>query len=64
MNALADEKAKFSPEELAQHAVVRELLWLFYPQRPDDVPSEDGVADRAATAIIEALSRKRRAVMG
>ena len=63
---LEREKAEFSEEELAQHALVREMLWIFYPQDNKDMssrPSEDGVADQAATAIIAALKYKRHAVL-
>lgn len=62
---LKREKADFNEEELAQHAVVREMLWIFYPQDSDlnSKSSEDEVADQAATAIIASLKYKRHAVM-
>ena len=58
-------RSGFSPEEQKTHALIRELLWMFYPQDKDSqsIPSEDTKADEAATFIVEALKNNRKACM-
>lgn len=61
---LAQVKSEFTADDVKAHAVVRELLWLFYPQDQSASPSEDSLADQAATAVVEALKARRTAFMG
>lgn len=57
-------KKSFSPDDMANHAVIKELLWLMYPQdqREDSIPEDDPKADEVATYIVEAIKNKRHAI--
>jgi len=59
-------KASFTPDDVAAHAVTKELLWLMYPQDKNEnsKPSADDKADEVATYIVEAIKNKRRAALG
>jgi hypothetical protein len=53
-------KSEFTGDLLIAHGVVKELLWLLYPQdrELDSDPSSDAKADECAAYIIDGLKLK------
>ena len=50
-------KAKFTPDEVAAHVKLRELLWVLYPREEslNTMPAADEMSDGCAAMLIDGL---------